>query len=129
MGTGRCPHTLETNCSLLKRQRLSSDRRSMTPFARDFSRRLLRCPQARARGQAGRVDPGRARRQRTRGQNAPHAPNYAAAEDRRSGAATFEVAVGPFPVPSQDTAKVDEGTAGPSTTPPPGARRREAQAG
>lgn len=62
-------------------------------------------PQARARHRAGRVDPGWARRQRTQGQNAPRAPNYAAAEDRRSGAASFEVAAGPFPVPSQDTAE------------------------
>lgn len=119
MVTGGRAQTLETNSFLLKRR--GGDRRSTTPFARDFSHRLLRCHKLApdtgqvAWTQAGRAGSGRkARTPRAR-------PTRA--EDRRSGAASFEVAAGPFPVPSQDTAEVDAGTAGtagPCTTPPPG---------
>lgn len=120
MGTGRCPHTLETNCSLLKRQRLSSDRRSTTPFARDFSRRLLRChkhaPGARrvAWTQAGRASSGREARTPRMRQTTPQ---------RKTGALGPPPSRSPWvpsPSPRRTPLRSMRGPRGPPRRPHPG---------
>lgn len=134
MVTGSGAQSLETNNPLLKRLGPGTEltawtKRSTTPFAPGPQATSTRQTRAGARHLAGRVAPGWARRQRSRGLERP-----ARAKLRRSGRPELwgrqlrGRGGSPSPSPRRIPPRPTRGPWGPLRRLHPGARRREAQA-